>query len=234
MSLEKADLDETGSAIWNDVGGASAMKHTLSGTGAPDNTRSGYATSSARSVSPQLFSDWFMPSNKPLLIVRSDMTISWVNLAAQKILDDGTAIAVRNGKLISPLIDLRGDIQAGLCSNDATIIAVRPADDALAIHCVLRVRALADPDGTTFFGIQIGDPRSMSDDWLNAIEHLFKLTRRQRDVLALLVSGVAADKLADELNITVDTARTHIRTIYQKLGVKSREELFAKVRPFYL
>ena len=74
----------------------------------------------------------------------------------------------------------------------------------------------------------------MSDDWLHAIERLFRLTRRQRDVLALLVSGVAAETLADELDITVDNARTHIRTIYQKLGVKSREELFAKVRPFYL
>ena len=169
-----------------------------------------------------------------MLIVRSDMTIDWANLAAQKILNDGAVIARRNGKLISPMIDLRGDINAGLCKDESTIIAVRPAYDALAIHCVLRVRALADSDGTTFFGIQIGDPGSMSDDWLNAIERLFRLTRRQRDVLALLVSGVAAEKLADELDITVDTARTHIRTIYQKIGVKSREELLAKVRPFYL
>jgi len=169
-----------------------------------------------------------------MLIVRSDMTIAWANLAAQKILEGGEVLAQSHGKLISPLIDLRGDIQSGLGSDGATIIAVGPADDALAVHCVLRVRAVTDADGAIFLGIQIGDPRSLSDDWLIAIERLFHLTRRQRDVLALLVSGVAAETLADELDITVDTARTHIRTIYQKLGVKSREELFAKVRPFYL
>ncbi len=111
-----------------------------------------------------------------MLIVRSDMTIAWSNLAAQKILQDRAVIARRNGKLISPLVDLRGDIQSGLCSDDTTILALRSPDDALAIHCVLRVRALAGPDGTPFYGIQIGDPRSMSDDWLNAIERLFRLT----------------------------------------------------------
>lgn len=210
------------------------MKHRLSSAQATEDIRSVPATPSASPVSPQLFSDWLLPSDKPMLIVRSDMTIRWTNLAAQKILEGGKVLAQRYGKLMSPLIDVRGDIQSGLERDDATIIAVRSPDDALAIHCVLRVRVVADSDGTIFYGIQIGDPRSLSDDWLNAIEHLFRLTRRQRDVLGLLVSGVAAETLADELDITVDTARTHIRTIYQKLGVKSREELFAKVRPFYL
>lgn len=210
------------------------MKHSLSSAHASEDVPSVPDMPSANPISSQLFSDWLLLIDKPMLIVRSDMAFGWANLAAQKILDDGKVIALRNGKLTSPLTDLRGDIQSALCRDESTIIAVGPPDDALAIHCVLRVRTLADPDGTIFYGIQIGDPQSMTNDWLNALERMFRLTGRQRDVLALLVSGVAAEKLADELDITVDTARTHIRTIYQKLGVKSREELFAKVRPFYL
>ena len=135
------------------------MKHTLSGAKASDAIRSAPAKSSPIQVPSELFSDWLCASNKPMLIARSDMTIGWTNKAAQKILNDGDVIAQRNGKLTSPLIDLRSEIQSGIYNEDATIVALPSPEDAMAIRCVLRVRALADREGTLFFGILIGDPR---------------------------------------------------------------------------
>jgi DNA-binding NarL/FixJ family response regulator len=58
------------------------------------------------------------------------------------------------------------------------------------------------------------------------------LTERERDVLDLLAKGCTYKFISAELQISVDTIRTHIRHIYEKLHVHSRTEAVAKyVRP---
>jgi DNA-binding NarL/FixJ family response regulator len=48
------------------------------------------------------------------------------------------------------------------------------------------------------------------------------LTKREREVLELLVEGKSNDAVARKLMVSVDTARTHVQNILQKLGVHSR------------
>lgn len=50
------------------------------------------------------------------------------------------------------------------------------------------------------------------------------LTERERDVLRSLVRGLAYKQVADELGLSIDTVRTHIRGIYRKLQVHSVAE----------
>lgn len=51
-----------------------------------------------------------------------------------------------------------------------------------------------------------------------------RLTDRERDVLRLLVRGLAYKQVAAELEISIDTVRTHIRGVYRKLQVHSVAE----------
>jgi DNA-binding NarL/FixJ family response regulator len=51
------------------------------------------------------------------------------------------------------------------------------------------------------------------------------LTPREADVLELLQLGRSNAQIAMELNVGVETVRTHARNIYRKLGVKTRREL---------
>jgi DNA-binding CsgD family transcriptional regulator len=44
-------------------------------------------------------------------------------------------------------------------------------------------------------------------------------------VLKLLQEGRSNAQIAMELNVGVETVRTHARNIYRKLGVKTRREL---------
>lgn len=53
-------------------------------------------------------------------------------------------------------------------------------------------------------------------------ELLGRLTRREREVLELLVEGRSNESIAEQLMISHDTARTHVQNILQKLGVHSR------------
>lgn len=47
------------------------------------------------------------------------------------------------------------------------------------------------------------------------------LTEREQDVLRRLVQGLSYQRVADDLGISLDTVRTHVRRVYSKLQVHS-------------
>jgi DNA-binding NarL/FixJ family response regulator len=50
------------------------------------------------------------------------------------------------------------------------------------------------------------------------------LGNRQSEVLSLLANGKTYTQISDELGISKETVKTHIRNIYKKLGVKKRSD----------
>ena len=54
------------------------------------------------------------------------------------------------------------------------------------------------------------------------------LTVRERELFDLLLTGVSPKEIAHKLNITVHTVAYHRTKMYNKLGVQSIQELFAK------
>jgi LuxR family maltose regulon positive regulatory protein len=50
------------------------------------------------------------------------------------------------------------------------------------------------------------------------------LTDRERDVLRFLPSRLTVREIADELYVSVNTLKFHLKVIYRKLGVNSRGE----------
>jgi len=57
----------------------------------------------------------------------------------------------------------------------------------------------------------------------------YELTRREQDVTRLILQGVATSQIADELVISVHTVRQHLKSIFDKAGVRSRRDLVAKI-----
>ena len=62
---------------------------------------------------------------------------------------------------------------------------------------------------------QQGPPETRESDSLSA---------RERQVLECLAKGYAYKQIGDELGVSMDTTRTYIRRIYEKLHVHSRTE----------
>jgi len=54
------------------------------------------------------------------------------------------------------------------------------------------------------------------------------LTPREKDVFALLIQNMPLKTIALELGITFNTVNSHYRSIYRKLGITSKGELFMK------
>jgi LuxR family maltose regulon positive regulatory protein len=60
------------------------------------------------------------------------------------------------------------------------------------------------------------------------------LSDRELQVLRLLNTGLSSTEMADELFVSVNTVRSHIRSIYSKLGVHSRYEAVDRARQLNL
>lgn len=58
----------------------------------------------------------------------------------------------------------------------------------------------------------------------------FQLSQRELEVLRLLAEGRSAKYVSEELVISFNTARSHIRHIYEKLDVHSKQELISLIR----
>ncbi len=61
-----------------------------------------------------------------------------------------------------------------------------------------------------------------------ANEHFKNLTRREQEVLELLARGFRYKEIADKACLSLDTVRTHIRNIYEKLQVNTRVDALKK------
>jgi DNA-binding NarL/FixJ family response regulator len=55
------------------------------------------------------------------------------------------------------------------------------------------------------------------------------LTPKEKEILKELAKGLRYKEIADLMNISMDTVRTHVRHIYEKLQVQSRMEAINKV-----
>jgi len=61
-----------------------------------------------------------------------------------------------------------------------------------------------------------------------AAAELDQLTKREAEILSQLAKGSLYKEIADHMNISLDTVRTHLQHIYNKLQVHSRHEAVLK------
>lgn len=74
--------------------------------------------------------------------------------------------------------------------------------------------------------------RRREDD--SALDRFSRLSRREREVLALMVEGLDNPGIAQALVVSPNTARTHVQNVLGKLGVHSRLEAVALAMQHHL
>lgn len=71
-------------------------------------------------------------------------------------------------------------------------------------------------------------------DKLNKINLDFKLSNRELDTLQLLTEGLSNEEIAIKLFVSLNTVKTHLKNIYLKLEVNSRQKAIEKVKELNL
>ena len=174
---------------------------------------------------------WLEVDAHPRLIVTEKCDIQWHNRAAERLLSRKIGIEARGNILTA--IDGSSQTQLKALLQDAR---ARPASICIeqARHhgwIVLRCVSV-ECAGNPLFCLAI-NLAGNGDVW--SFDHLvecFGLTRAEHRVLQDLLAGYEAEALSARHGVSIETTRTHIKSIYAKVGVKTREALFARVRGF--
>jgi len=100
-------------------------------------------------------------------------------------------------------------------------------------HLLLRARRLGSDPGHACIGMTFHHSIDFVARFAD-LEAAFQLTRSEEKVLHKMLEGMTADEIAADVRLSVETIRSHIRNIYVKIGVTSREGLFARLGAFRL
>ena len=65
---------------------------------------------------------------------------------------------------------------------------------------------------------------------LSGLESQPRLTSRQREVLDLIAAGLSTSEIANELTLSSETVRNHLRSLFRELHVHTRPEAIAAAR----
>lgn len=107
---------------------------------------------------------------------------------------------------------VRGALEAGAAGY---LLKDADADEvARAVRAAVAGQMHLDPTVARLLADSVRRPRTVGDD----------LTRREREVLALIADGASNRQIATTLVVTERTARTHVSAILSKLGLVSRTQ----------
>ncbi|HET6695917.1 MAG TPA: LuxR C-terminal-related transcriptional regulator [Gaiellaceae bacterium] len=165
--------------------------------------------------------------NVPSFILDQTGVVRWINLAARRLVGDVlgrhfTSVAAPEEKLRS---------QERFAQNVLGVTAVRDAEivlmDAHRQRVVVEITSVPLRRGQRVIGVfgQAKEPPKRPP----ASPHP-ALTPRQAQVLGLLELGRSTKQIADDLHLSRETVRNHVRHLLSALGVKSRLEAVALSR----
>lgn len=194
------------------------------------------ATALAPMVEPTaaLVQAWAERESLPRVIVDQALRLVWANPAAARELETRRDLALRDGHLAATL---PGEQHALLDFIQGTGSALTsfcfPCEDGDG-HVLFRAVEVQRDGGTRYFGLSFFRSGSGFSVRYADLDKVFQLTQSEHRVLLQLLEGLTADQIATKLRVSIETTRSHIRQIYLKLNVTSREGMFSRVLPYRL
>jgi PAS domain S-box-containing protein len=169
--------------------------------------------------------------NVPSYVIDPTGVIRWVNPAARRLVGD-----VRGRQFTSVVApeDTRRarehfarKIAGAELVTDATVVLVDAHGDRVQVD----VSSCPLMQGDRLVGVfgQIADVEEEPDDPLPP-----HLTPRQTEVLRLLKRGRSTEQIAQQLHLSPETVRNHVRHLLRALGVHTRLEAVAVARQEHL
>ena len=181
---------------------------------------------------------------RALLLLTPDGEIMSTNRLANQLIDKNSVMRIRDKRLI--LTD-RGKNQE---FSDQLNTVLRLPKDELGDYvwhrnlsdstapgsCMLTMLSLpfdnwrlesSARDRVVVIVIQIMDRLAVPT--VPQLREFYKLTKSQCNVVAQLLEGNSVEAAADNLHVSINTVRTHLRAIYSKLGVNNKTQLLQRI-----
>ncbi len=178
---------------------------------------------------------WMEGDDRPRLICSDDLHLVWANPTARTDLAQGVDLELKDGQLVMRERAHQAELGALVKNCDTQIatlaLSARDGDG----HFLLRARRI-EADGVEGGRVCLTFLRSGASfqPRYADLERAFQLTPAEHRVLLKMAEGMNAEAIAEAKDLSIETVRSHIRSLYNKMSVTSREEIFARIRPFRL
>ena len=182
---------------------------------------------------------WSLPGREmrcPAIEVDVEGRVLWMNPAAEERLKSFPALTVRHGILRTAARNLQGDLVEALRRAGKLIdyVRFREAERDPNAEVSFPVLLGEDDDGSLLIcralvaGSRIyvcfGDDERIA----SSIRHaaiIFELSEAQHRMAVLVAQGLSVGEAASEMGISINTARTHLRRMYDKTGARNHSAL---------
>lgn len=171
---------------------------------------------------------WFREDNVGRIVINSDCRLLWASPTGLKFLETGTPLGFRLGRLVAStrsnqarLLELVGKATPGRGKADALFAPAEGEESTLLVQA----RRCAFGEG---IALQLRDLRPEVEN-LPDLVSLYGLTRTEHQTVCLLLNGLAVTAIAERLNKSVLTVRTHVKRAYSKLNISTKEQLFSTI-----
>lgn len=165
--------------------------------------------------------------NVPSYVIDAQGVIRWVNPAGERIVGD--VVGRQFTSVVAPEETRRAremfarKIVGNESVTDAEVVVVDRGGNRVPVE----VSSIPLVHGEHVVGV-FGQLSDVGEEPLPHPE--LHLTPRQAEVLALLERGRSTAEIAEELHLSRETVRNHVRGMFRKVGVHSRLEAVAVAR----
>ena len=184
----------------------------------------------------------FNSSPRGMIALTDDGTIAIANSAASAALEAGDAMRIRDGKLhfddkaagdaFAELLNRSSDLPQPDANGFVWHHALARADGARPFQLSVTVTRLpgwsrGDALADNLLVMYVTDPDGIPVPTQDQLRALYGLTPAQAQLAIALWGGTSIRDAAADLSISINTARSHLRAIYEKLGVDNHAEMMA-------
>lgn len=181
---------------------------------------------------PLLLAEWLSAGRNPRLICDIHQKVLWHCPNLGPWLDEASSIKLEREHLTLGDKRAQTSLTEFLLGSSEPDTIISCGDEKLGHRVVLQCRRLEVPRIAPAFGLRIlADSEGLERNFRH-FEQTFGMTRQEAAICRLLLQGHTVQEIVEAGSKSPDTIRFHIRNIYQKIGVSSREALFARLRPF--
>lgn len=182
--------------------------------------------------------------DRAVIVTGAEGQVRFANRAADRLLSRGDGIGARGGRLraarprqtdvLLSLIERAAHTGVGAACVAVDAIAL-PRDDEV---CPLAVVAepLAPPHGEALGQsscpgsiLFIGDSETSTRPSIERLRTVYGLTPAEARLTALVVSGESVASAAEELGVSQNTAKYHLKSVFGKVGVGRQSQLVRRV-----